>query len=570
MLDGEIADAATVPPSSKVHLSRRRTKDALKRRELAGGLAQLAQVVDGDTKFSSWMIRNPRAAMFGFRRGMVRWSPFGKNERQKASPEARSALEALAKSTESVDKAVTESSKVAGVLAVVDAKLLSPTYLRKSPFVRLELKSFSAESSLLSDSHVMALLLLHRSGTALLTFHTVTGDRNTDELLEASKGGLVEFDSCIFDEAIIGSEAGGRSVISLHGEEGGRIAMSDVFSLYREAIERVLGDKEKVGDWFCYTTVMAGGINCCRTRSRWLKAHSKELAGLAMRYSPYVRLQGEAVASVLETNMSISVEDSRFYFGGNALIVDWDFDMRGPCVSFPRVVDTVSVIENALLQHWQITALDEALKIRGTSRRSLRRTQAELARGIEEFGTTTLSYGTAQEISEKILQDLHTARLHQHLIERLTMTQQLLDTEQARQSTRRNYLLAGMGSLATVLLGIPALRDSLGVVAAWRPPKMLEPVAGPVVDWAGDGASAILSVYAVLLSVALLLLIAGFLLRKPNGRRRDRRARVGIEWTPFSPSWRSKSTRYVGGQPVPEGNEENGTSGQRRSGRRRG
>ncbi|MEW2429102.1 hypothetical protein AB0877_13910 [Micromonospora sp. NPDC047644] len=545
-----IAETAEVPSSPKVYLGRRQIRYDLKRRKLLEGLAELTEVIDGKTKFITWAARHPRTAAFAIRRGLVKWKPFAEEASEEERAEDRASLQGLAEAADAMDEEVFERSKVMGALAAVDRSLLSPIYLRKSPFVRLQLRPFYAESDSLSDREVMVLLLLHRSGTALLTFHTVAGDRTTDELLKISSGKGAKLKSCVFDEAIVGPELADKAVESPLSSGDG-ISVTDVFLMHRDRIERVLRRQDRTGDYFCYTTVLVGGIRCCRTRQRWFKLHARELAGLVMRYPPYGRIKDQIVAEVQQKDKSVGSETSRYYCGGNAFVIDWDYDYQEPCVSFVNVVNTVVIIENALLQYWQISSLHETLLLEGRSRRSLLQAQEELARGLEEFGASSISYGTAQEISADILRQLHTDRLHQRLTERLGLAQQLLDSVQVQQAARRNYLLAGMGSLATLLFGIPALKESLEVIASWRPPENIGFAAEPIINWAKGGPTAIISAYTVIILSAFFVLVFGFLLRKPRGRVKEP-SQVGVEWTPFSPAWSSKEPRYVGGRPMPE------------------
>ena len=132
-------------------------------------------------------------------------------------------------------------------------------------------------------------------------------------------------------------------------------------------------------------------------------------------------------------------------------------------------------------------------------------------------------------------------------VRRAAMMQQLISAQQAQASVRRNYIIAGVGSMATVLLGIPAIKDSLAVISQWKPEGFAESLAGPIRSWAEGGPSAILSVYAGALCLIIALFVAGFAFQRTSKRSPKKLTEPGMEWTPMSPSWSVAKPRYFRG-----------------------
>ncbi|MFG3555327.1 hypothetical protein ACGGAQ_13205 [Micromonospora sp. NPDC047557] len=567
LLSSGVARAASIPPSKRVRISRE-WRSVLKARQLTEAISNFSDVIKGETTWGAWVAKNPRAALYAFRRRILRVNSLRRIRTVESSEKSQRALEQLRDLISEMDDKVVDHTKVVGALSAVDDGLLSQTYLARSPFVRLELQSLIAESRLLADSEILPTLLLHRSGVALLTFHAVLGrGRTTDELIEASIGRHAHFDSCTFNGAVVGaapltgyapksdewqrSEAG-RWLGRKFEWQDDEFSIEDAFFVYQDRIRGLVSLKrEQVQDFFCYTSLFIGDVACCGSKKRWLRRHSRELTGLMMRHPPYGGLRDEVVAESVKGDMGLHVDESRYYNGGNSLLVTWDFGGGELSPSFVEIANTVAIIENAMLQYWQMYVLDYELQLDGRSRRRLTSTQRMLAQGIEEFRSNSVVYGTANDIIASVLTQLRVPELYQRLLDRLSATQQLLDSRQVQESVRRNYLIAGVGSLATVFLGIPAIRDSLGVIAQWNPPPRLMPIFGPLASWAKGGETAILTVYSAVLILVLAVLVVAFLLKSPRiGRRKNRE--VGIEWTPMSPEWSLSRARHIGGHPAEE------------------
>jgi hypothetical protein len=543
LLDAGVADGATMPPSTTVRVAKRRSK-ALDLRNMIRDIASIVDIADGKVTASKWILNNRRAAIFSIRRLGLRINPFAKKPSE-ISAETRESLEKLRKKVKEIDASIEDETDLLGVIAATDDLLFSPIYLRKSPFVRLQLMPFGATSSLLADETIYPILLLHRSGIALLTFYTVVGSGRTyNEVLRASVSTATRFTSATFPLTVVGvapfsdEYAVGRDELLPADEKvpthrriepADHFGIPDAFFLYRDRIKGLVGTRDSgIADYFCYGTLAIDGIGCCRSKDAWLKAHSSELAGLIMRTESHRDLSESAVSNTLKGDHSIQRGRSSYFNGGNAVTIRWGSSGDEPAPSFVSLVDTIAVIENAVLQYWQIQELDSRLDLIGGTTGTLSRVQLRLAEGISEHRTSTISFGTAHDIAASILEKLHATDLHQRMLDRLAMNQQLIETRKADASVRRNYLIAGIGSFATVLLGIPAIRDSLAAIAQWKPPHAIAPATKPLIEWAKQGSEVVIPTYLGFLILAALLLIAGFV-RSP--KRRARSQSVGLEWS---------------------------------------
>lgn len=438
LLREEVAQGANMPPSTKVRVNPNFRK-ALRNRQFLEGMTEIPRLVTGELKITAWARKYPRAAIYAMRHRLIRVNPFSRRQadRDALSEEAQAFFDRLKEPVHDIDKSIVDSTKVLGALTATDADLFSPIYLRKSPFVRLELRSFAAKSPMLADEEILATLLLHRSGVALMTFYTVVGsNRSADELLRSSISREALLETTTFPGTVIGAAEPAHEVDTDDWVEpnvgtvpdrrikwASNFSITDAFWVYRDRIDWMTGKRsEGHRDYFCYTTVMIDGLQCCDDRSSWLEMHSQELAGLAMRVPSYGKFDAKTALDALPKDYSIYGTESRYYYGSNALIVEWDFTPKNNlCPSFVDMISTVAVVEHALLQYWQIHSLDDQLSISSQTGGGLSRVQRRLAEGIEEYRASSISYGSAQEIADSIMALLRANNLHQRLLERLAM-----------------------------------------------------------------------------------------------------------------------------------------------------
>ncbi|WP_405058611.1 hypothetical protein OG474_38605 [Kribbella sp. NBC_01505] len=563
LLSSGIATAAGIAGSDTPLLGRNYSK-VVKARKLMEDIIALHEACNAKSSLRPWIRTHPRSA-FHLRRLFFR----ALVKRDRAELLENIDVEEMRAMTNTLDLEVLDITEIVGGMGAVDRSLFSPLYLRGEPFIRLDLKPFYTTYHGFEDAEILAFLLLHRSGTALLSFATLPGDnKTTDDLLDISNPHGPEFDTItsfggLFNESSEGVE---KVLDSYSRNEEGRagyttlnlsspIDIVDVYSAYSDAIRSFVRKQRQNLGYFCYTTVFVGGLGCCRSRKRWMTNHAAELAGLALRHEAYGRLDKATIEGVIDSARALHADESRFHFGGNSLLVEWKFDRDDFSPGLTQNYMAIAVIENAVLQHWQLHSLQEMVDSSSEDRKSIPAIERELISGLTEVGRTTLSHGTAQDISADILRQLHTSEIYARVTEKLSLLRQLAESNSSRSSDRRNILAATLGAVAAIVFGIPAVRDSLGVISQAKFTGRTGQILTPVQQWAARGPNAVLVTYLCIVAIFLIAAMITLLLLRRRRKGRAKVDRVGIEWGPKPVTWEGVPRRYRLGIPVEKDRE---------------
>lgn len=552
-----LASAASVAGSETPLLGRNYSK-SIKTRKLLEDVLSLEEVQAAKLSPWVWAKTHPRLA-FKLRRQVAK--TVLKKDRTELFKNID--FEKVRAGSEKADLEIFEQMKLVGSMGAVDRVLYSPIYLASQPFIRLDLKPFYTNCRDFHDGEILAFLLLHRSGTALLSFATYPGaGKTTDDLLGISSPSRPEFDMITAFQGLIqeGSE-GVETILSSQAAEGentdGYIALelgqpitiTEVYWAYSNAIRSFVPQPQAPG-YLCYTTLFVEGLECCGSRRRWMANHSSELAGVALRHEAYGRLNQPTIDGLINSARGLHVDESRFYLGGNALIVNWKFDRENFAPDLNQNYMTIAVIENAMLQHWQLHSLQQMVDLSEDSTRAIPAIERELIGGLTEFGRATLSHGTAQEISAEILNHLHTSDLYARLTERLSLLRQLAESNRAKSGDRRNVLAATLGAAAAVLFGLPAIRDSLSVISQAKFGGLPGQAISPIQSWAAQGPNSVIITYVGVLAFFFGIALVASLLFQQRRRQPKKATQVGVEWGPKRIIFTSREHTYRGGLPA--------------------
>ena len=160
-----------------------------------------------------------------------------------------------------------------------------------------------------------------------------------------------------------------------------------------------------------------------------------------MRHEAYGNIDQGTMDDVLNSARSLHSDESRFYSGGNAVVIDWNFNRAEMKPDLIHHYMTIAVIDNALLQYWQLHSLRAMVDSVHANPKSVLAIERELISGLTEIGRATLLHGTAEEISAEILQKLHFTEAYGRLTERLAILRQLTESNSSRSGDRRNVLV---------------------------------------------------------------------------------------------------------------------------------
>lgn len=183
------------------------------------------------------------------------------------------------------------------------------------------------------------------------------------------------------------------------------ISLTDIFHVYHERILDAVGRRSKRAHWhpawICYTYLVVNGLACCEDRAQWMRSHRHELAGLLLRVPSYGTLSRAAIKD-LPSDESLSRDESRYFNSSHALSIRWRFG-KDPGPDLTHDLWTQVLIENALLQHWQLTRIDWFLSASGVPSKSFSKVQREAMTGLTEYRKSRVAFGSAQDTIRRLL-----------------------------------------------------------------------------------------------------------------------------------------------------------------------
>ncbi|WP_150241507.1 hypothetical protein [Nocardiopsis quinghaiensis] len=434
-----------------------------------------------------------------------------------------------------------------GIKSASDSRMFSSPYLKGDPFVRLELRPVRLGLGRGVDQFRIEVdLLLHRSGVAVLTFVAPMPEgqhvANISKMSASSEGlamDSVMLATDVWDGPLAPAEDFIRDSIILE-EEGTRwrllervnlITLQDLFRLYSaRVIGHTVTKNSEPENWMCYTTVSLSGMPCCRNRKTWIRRHSRDLARLVMRTSSAHDFRAEYLQEILSKDRSKVEGSSHFFMPGNALLVDWSFPYSERDGDDMAASDYqhLALIENVLIQFWQLRSIDSEMKDVRVSPLGVAEVQRSIAQGINEYMSAVLSRGTSREVVDSISQGLGLDRLYSRVMDRSNKLDQLANSTSSALSARNSFLLAILVGLVAVVAGLPAIEDtvdSISVVAKIIPQEVQEFLPEERVFSLGVYFSFVL---------AFISTTAFLALRSLRNRRVGRSRDFGVQWTESS------------------------------------
>jgi hypothetical protein len=512
-----------------------------KNRALAETLSTLKDVEEGEGKLIHWMARHPRTAYLLLRKKIIRITR--SKERDKPNPELIKIYEEFGKIPTELDDKMAEAGLILGSQLATDELLFNPDYLSDEPFIRLDLDSVFVECDDFADPEVLMSLLLHQSGVALLTFSATPGEnRTTDDLLSVSSSNQVAFTKTILDESLgklIGHANKDRVVEDEWKESEGirwretswrePLPLQELFQAYSDLIISNTRGRSTHSPWMCYTTLFVDSMMCCDTRTKWLDRHRLELAGLIGRRREYANSKPSYVTRLLAAEQGIRSYESKYFGPGNAVIVRWDFERETTLTSLTDQFPTIAIVQSALLQYWQLLALDARFVSTKWKSSDLASIQRLIIAGLDEYRGAKLMWEEAIVEENEITNGLGVDRLYARILDRLGAIDQLMTARSTQVGARRNLLIAALGSFATLLLGLPAIRDLLNIVRQLDTSIFPGILLRPLASFAADGPAGAWNLYVVLIGVAAAVLAISVLMRVRDVRK-ERRGEFGLGW----------------------------------------
>lgn len=427
------------------------------------------------------------AVRFGLLRKLRSMRSGGVSDATKSHSRPKSTL---TETIDFIDNSVGRRQVIAGLMHALDREHFESGYLASEPFIRLELRHFFASGIRLSSSEEQlkfepaVTLMLHSTGVALLSFDISlpTGVTPRELFLFGSSNSVRLSEVTIAEPVLMAMiQEEGAKKENLAGEwdaeeaEGTRwrtfrhgpeeeSTLTDVFITYQSAILSFLNVKNRYEDYLCLKTMNIGGLHCCGSKKIWMLRHVGELAGIASRSKLGTRLRVDKAKEIIGDDYSLTSNKSQYWAGGSVTEIEWEF-FGEVDRSIGEHYDSLVVIGSGIVRFWLLRTLDYKLSQMTSQRKKFENLLVEALDGIRFSARSHLSYGSAREVSDLVFDQLGGAQVSASLNFRIDLRQQLISLREAARTSRRTIVLAVGAIVAAIALGLPAVRQSLDVMA---------------------------------------------------------------------------------------------------------
>lgn len=477
LLKRGLATAAVTAASDEIRVADRYMK--LYRTKLnAQAVADLKKVKAGSLTVASWARAHPKFALrLIWTLGKKRLWPRKTTTATSGTPEGEADIyENMSETVNFIERAMADARIFLGAYHNIEREFYAPSYMELDPFIRLQLRGFRVTSEYFEDEEVLAFLMLHKSGVALLTFASAPNDKvSVDDVIKISRGDSRSIGETFAPQDLFGKDYPDLSNSTtppddVHDGVGWvrvtwptKISFSDIFGLYLNRVLECCPKTEvNYSAWHCYPTIILNHLDCCNSRQAWLDHHKVELRGLLTRMPGYASLIDPNGIDFVPRDTSILRERSIFRAVSHCLEIRWSF---GPSADRPSAIDdhwSLVLTEHVLLQYWQLQALDWRISMADWGSRPVERLQAEIAIGLDEYRQSqVVAFGTARDMAETSLAENGTHRMYERITDRLDALSKVVSSREARAGAKRNTIIASAAVIATSLFGLPAIDQSI-------------------------------------------------------------------------------------------------------------
>ncbi|MEA5360135.1 hypothetical protein VA596_11355 [Amycolatopsis sp., V23-08] len=456
-----------------------------------------------------------------------------------------------------IEESAFDIRAICGIMDAIDHRHYEPGYLLQEPHVRLQLRDFIGEiheAGVDPESRKRIIptvtLTLHKTGMAVLTIGVrFPGVWEIDQITRNSNSTSLKFGKTTLSGPIIQAmlESAEREEDSLEGEwadeildgvrwrdfdhnEGGPVSLTDVAVTYMDALQHRCKAKSSFHDHVIGKTIFLEDLDCaCISESQWMELHWQELASLLSRSQLGRDIRKEHQQRLIGRNFALTERTSMFAPGGTITEIAWKYAPESSR-SLADYYDRVNLTENALIRLWLLRELDHNLDQMRPRRKALEDVLRLSSSHLKTISKAHLSYGDAREISDHILREYGGEQVLASVNSRISLVKDLVASKEAARSVRRTNQFAAAAMLAAVLLGLPAIKQSLDVLMT-IPASAGVPGRGVLESSVkASGSIDALATYAyltLLLIGFLVLLIGGIVF---SSRRKPKQIRPGIRW----------------------------------------
>ncbi|SDO01231.1 hypothetical protein SAMN05216368_10942 [Cryobacterium flavum] len=237
------------------------------------------------------------------------------------------------------------------------------------------------------------------------------------------------------------------------------ISMAQLLEIHLSAVLAII--KRSYRHWVIYPFAILDADECCNPEE-WKQTHRDDLIRLAIRGS----VEREVAPHVaIPRDLSLGRDRSLYAGLGSAVHFQW----RGAAPRGVAELDTVLVLEYALLQYMRLHTMEEHVSQMALGERSMRARYRGAVRIFSELRQRDLRSGEARDVVRHVLQEFGVPDIRRTIETALNLSASAYATLSAERASRRAWWVTSAATLIALLVAVPPLRELLNSVPASEP-----------------------------------------------------------------------------------------------------
>lgn len=280
-------------------------------------------------------------------------------------------------------------------------------------------------------------------------------------------------------------------------EHATSVSMSELIEAHLHAVLSVI--RRGYDHWMIYPVTILDVDDCC-SPEQWRQTHRDDLIRLSVRGSVKTKVAEHVIAP---RDLSSNTHHSLYANLGSAIYFQW----TGTAPAGIPELDTVLLLEYALLQYMRLYALEEDVARMRLGDRQLRGRYRTAVQLFAELRQRDLRAGEAREIVQYVLNDLGAPAIRRTIETGLSLSASAYATISAERASRRTWWVTLAATAIALLVAVPPLQDLLESIP---PPTPEDPWALGALQWLTERGfwGSWITMGAVLLVVAVLWLVS--------------------------------------------------------------
>ncbi len=394
---------------------------------------------------------------------------------------------------EDVEGLVLRQACLVAIQHDVDGKVLHPRYLQSDPWIRLELQLCFLTHQNGEEYAVDVVLVLHRTGTAVLTFYVMDdGPLTTDELISRMMSVVpvfseTEMASAIVEVTAAATGAEPRPTVEERYSSGVRwsrwhhqrpSSLAHIFDNYADAIRAVVNARDparpRVGDAHCYTGEWHSySVTSVRKPHQDFRSDGPlvvQLGAVASRNPGWKDFKPDYLRKIAEDDWSKSTDRSYWFNEANALLVhsrrkyeslaaQYDGNIPGQDWTFPEQYYAV-LFDLLLIQYHTALAVNRQVENVKMSPDEVERLKARmLVARTDLAGESHFSYGDLRELERRFHDLRGIPRYWDDTADKLKLVDDVLESNNTERRFHSDRALQAVVGVAAIFVGAPAVSD---------------------------------------------------------------------------------------------------------------